>query len=127
MSTRPFHGGNTENEGFYTDEHGIYLYINGKTPVHTGVITERTVSVGPYTVDSRMATDVRGCPQMNKIFLGCVDIRGHTVTGRVLSGINPYTSMLVYRKYLYTDGPDLYTVTSVATRHLPVYTRNQYG
>ena len=91
VSTRPFHDGNTENDGFYTDEHGIYPYIHGKTPVHVGVITERAISAGPYTVDSRTATDVRGCPQMNKIFLGCVDIRGHTVTGRVPSGINPCT------------------------------------
>jgi hypothetical protein len=35
--------------------------------------------------------------------------------------------MLVYRKYSYTDGPGLYTVTSVATRYLQVYTRNQHG
>jgi hypothetical protein len=47
-----------------------------------------------------------------------------SVTGRVLSGINPYTSMLVYRKYSYTDGHGLYTVTSVATRYLLVYSRN---
>jgi hypothetical protein len=49
VSTRPFHSGDTENDGFYTDEHGIYSYIPGKTPVHAVVITERTVSVGPYT------------------------------------------------------------------------------
>jgi hypothetical protein len=72
-------------------------------------------------------TDIHGCPQMNKIFLCCVDILGHTVTGLVLSGINPYTSMLVYRKYSYTDGTGLYTITSLATWYLPVYTRNQQG
>jgi hypothetical protein len=37
-------------------------------------------------------TDLRGCPQINKIFLCCVDIPAwSSVTGRVLSGINPWT------------------------------------
>jgi hypothetical protein len=49
-----------------------------------------------------------------------------SVTGRVLSGINPCTTMLFYRKYSHMDGPGLYTVTSVATRYLPIYSRNQH-
>jgi hypothetical protein len=56
--TRSFHGGDTENEGFCAEEHGIYLYIPGKTLVNSGVITEHEVSAGPYTVDSRTYADV---------------------------------------------------------------------
>jgi hypothetical protein len=71
-----------------------------------------------------------GCPQINKIFLCCIDIRGHPWLAvyypesiRVQSVYNPYTSVLVYRKYSYMDGP----VTSVVTRYLPVYSHNQHG
>jgi hypothetical protein len=34
---RSFEGGDTYNDGFYTDELGIYPYIPGKAPVHAGV------------------------------------------------------------------------------------------
>jgi hypothetical protein len=37
VSTRSFHGGDTNNDGFYNDEQGIYPYIPRKTTVHAGV------------------------------------------------------------------------------------------
>jgi hypothetical protein len=74
-------------------------------------------------------TDVRGCPQINnwRSFFAVsisVVIRNWLCTVRDQSVC---ASMLVYWKYLYTDGPGLYTVTSVATRYLPVYSRNKHG
>ena len=133
MSTWPFHGGNTENDGFYTAEHGIYKYIPGNTPVHAGVITERTVSAGPYTVDSRTFTDGYGRTQMSTNEQDLSWMRRYPwsyrkpCTVRDQPMYNQYTSMLVCRKYSYTDSPGLYTVTSVAIRYLQVYTRNQHG
>jgi hypothetical protein len=49
-------GGDMDNAGFYTIyKLGIYtyMYVPGETPVHASVITECTVSAGPYTVISR--------------------------------------------------------------------------
>jgi hypothetical protein len=78
--------------------HGQWRFLYGWTrylPVHLrkvpGPCWRDHGTYGLFRSLHGRFTDVRGCPQMNKIFLGFVDIRGHTVTGRVLSGINPCT------------------------------------
>jgi hypothetical protein len=130
VSTWSFHGGDMDNEGFYTDEHCIYPYIPGKTPVRADVVTECTVSAGPYTVDSQ--TYVSVCPQMIKIFLFWVNIHGHTVTDHVLSGINLCTIRIHPCLSIENTRTQMVPVFTrslrwLSTRYLPVYTRNQHG
>jgi hypothetical protein len=106
MSIRSFHGDDTDNDGFYTDKHGIYPSIPGKSPVLVDGITECTVSAGPYTVDSPTFADVHGRAWMSTNEQDLSWLRRYTWSYRDWPCIvrdqsvyNPYTSMLVYRKY----------------------------
>jgi hypothetical protein len=123
--------------------------------VNTGLFTvvtrTMTVSILMNTVSTRTSPErlrsmpawsrsVQSLPVLTRLILGRTRMSTNkqdlsllrrypwsSVTGRDQSVYNPYTSMLVHRKYSYTDGPGLYTVTLVATRYLPVYSRNQHG
>jgi hypothetical protein len=64
-STRSSHGDGTDNDSFCKDEHSIYLYITGKSPLHVGGIKESTVTAGPYTVDSWTFANVHGRTQVS--------------------------------------------------------------
>jgi hypothetical protein len=88
-------------------------YSTGVTSLrYTGVITERAVSAGPYTVDSRTYTYVHKWKR--SFFAESIYIAGQTVTDRVLSWINPCTIHI----------HPCWSIENIRTRMVPVFTRS---
>jgi hypothetical protein len=101
-----------------TDEHGIYPGM-----IHQQSMPAWSRSVRSLLVHTRLIHGLaRVSPKMNNIFLRCIDIQWLcTVRDSI-----PVQSVDVCANF-YRWPWSGYTVTLVATRYLPVYTRNQHG
>jgi hypothetical protein len=86
---------------------------------------EHTVIAGPYTVDSWMYMDVHKWKR--SFFIQCVNIRGHTVTGRVPYGINPCTIRIHPFSSIESLRTGMVTVSTLSLRWLHGTSQFIYG